>query len=608
MDGRPMRDWRLPIQPNSLIAVFSTIAKSALLVPLAECIGQLKWTYFQTPQSKPVNRLYDFDVATRGPWGAFTFVYKLRLKKSAALASFGAALTILSLGFEPFTQQVLRVYSKPALLVNATGTVSSSNSFSDASSIEKADLIGIVHPLTVDFTDHVALQDINLLSNVYCPTIECKLDEFTSLGLCESCSSEDVTFDGDFWNGGNLADEDFRGCGNFVKSSYNATYQHFYFNYTAYTAMTDYVAATQPYQWGRMCNIKKSGYPELVLWITTSRYLNESYPSITAVDPGDTASGGYQFGIIRLTRSKIDGTYSLFSAPDGSPTFVLSTEFPPQIEYCVGNFEGYQVAMEPFKLPLQAISVFTCFKSTSDLTRVGETDRLGLVNGTISHCQLSYCAKRYHNITVRNTVVNYGSVEEFPLIPTGDDPYKVAIGYDQAFRAEDLNETFYLGNYSRLWLAASTSRILKSTTLSTYFFEYFLHHTWSYFFQGLAQVGSKVIQGPGNFAAINNTSDAYGPEIFVDVRWAWLAYPLALLVYSALFLFLTALGSRRRSYLFKNSILAVLVHGLEGWDAVDCPELLTVAKERNSDLKRALGPAKASLIENDDGLLKLKRD
>ncbi|KAI4674050.1 uncharacterized protein J4E88_008517 [Alternaria novae-zelandiae] len=606
MYGKPMRDWRLPIQPNSLIAVFSTIAKSALLVPLAECIGQLKWIYFQTPQSKPINRLYDFDVATRGPWGAFTFLYKLRLRKSAALASFGAALTILSLGFEPFTQQVLRVYSKPALLVNTTGTVSSSNSFSDVSSTENADLIGIEHPLTVGFTDHVALQDINLLSNVYCPTTECKLDEFTSLGLCESCSSEDVVFDGDFWNGGNFADEDFQGCGNSVESSYNASSQHFYFNYTA---MTDYVAAMQPYRWERMCTIKKPGYPELVLWITASRYLNESYPSVGVVDTDLAAFGGYQFGIVRLERSKIDRTYSLFSAMSGSPVWSLSIAYPPQIEYCIGDFEGYQdVITEPFELPLQTISAFTCFKSSSNITRVGEIDRLGLVNGTVSHCQMNYCAKRYHNITVRNTVVNYDSVEEWPLIPTGDDPYMVTSGYDQAFRAEGLNETFYLGNSSRLWLAASTSRILKSTTLSTYLLEYFLDHTWSYFFRGFAEVGSKVIQGPGNSAAINNTSEAYGPDIFVDVRWAWLAYPLALLVYSALFLSLTALGSRRRSYLFKNSILAVLVHGLEGWDAADCPELLTVAKERISDLKRALGPAKVSLAENDDGLLKLKRD
>ncbi|KAH6852919.1 hypothetical protein BKA58DRAFT_444724 [Alternaria rosae] len=549
MDGKPMIDWKLPIQPNSLIAVFSTIAKSALPVPLAECIGQLKWIYFHTPQSKPVNRLYDFDVATRGPCGAFTFRYKLRLRKSAALASFGAVLTILSLGFEPFTQQVLRVYSEPALLANTTGTVSSSNSFSDVSSIENAGLIGIEHPLTVGFTDHVALQDINLLNNVYCPTTECELDEFTSLGFCESCNSEDVTFDGDFWNGGNFADEDFQGCGKSVESSYNASSQHFYFNYTA---MTDYVTDTQPYSWERMWTIKKPGYPELVLWITASRYLNETYPSIGVVDPDLAAFGGYQFGIIRLERSKIDGTYSLFSA--------------------MRDFEGYQdVITELFKLPLQTISAFTCFKSTSNLTRVGEIDRLGLVNETVSHCQLNYCAKRYHNITVRNTVVSYDSAEEWPLLPPGDDSYKVTSGYDEAFHAEGLNETFYLGNYSRLWLAASTSRILKSTTLSIYLLEYFLDHTWSYFFRGFAEVGSKVIQGPGNYAAIYNTSAAYGPDTFVD-------------------------------------ILAVLVHGLQGWAAADYPELLTVANELNSDLKRAMGPAKASLGENDDGLLKLKRD
>ncbi|OAL47235.1 hypothetical protein IQ07DRAFT_478058, partial [Pyrenochaeta sp. DS3sAY3a] len=69
MDGQPMRRWTLPIQPNSLVAVFSTIAKSALLVPLSECIGQLKWTFFDTPKMKPLDRLHAFDKASRGPWG-----------------------------------------------------------------------------------------------------------------------------------------------------------------------------------------------------------------------------------------------------------------------------------------------------------------------------------------------------------------------------------------------------------------------------------------------------------------------------------------------------------------------------------------------------------
>jgi hypothetical protein len=111
--------------------------------PLAESIGLLKWIYFQTPQAKTVNRLDGFDAATRGQWGALTFLCKSRLRKSAALASFGAALTIMSLDFESFTQQVLRLYSKPTLLVNSTGTVGSSSAFSGVSSIGNAGLVGM---------------------------------------------------------------------------------------------------------------------------------------------------------------------------------------------------------------------------------------------------------------------------------------------------------------------------------------------------------------------------------------------------------------------------------------------------------------------------------
>ncbi|KAI4706553.1 hypothetical protein J4E89_008620 [Alternaria sp. Ai002NY15] len=354
--------------------------------------------------------------------------------------------------------------------------------------------------------------------------------------------------------------------------------------------------------------MKKQGYPDMDIWITMKYRGDNMWPKVGVTSSDMALANGYRLGIIRMERDLIDNTFISITASNGDPMWNPSNS-TPQIEFCIGDYERYQddVVLEPYKLPLPAVSAFACFKSTSDITRIGEIDRLGLINGTISYCKLSYCAKRYYGMTVRNTIVSYDSVEEWPLHPTGD-PYKAGPGYDQAFRAEGLNETFYIGNHSTIWLGSAAARILKSTTLSTYFMTYHKRHTWAEFFRGFAEVGSKVIQGPGNSAAINNTSEAYGPEIFVDVRWAWLAYPLALLVYSTLFLLLTALGSRRRSYLFKNSILAVLVHGLEGWDAADCPELLTVAKERNSDLKRALESAKASFAENDDGLLKLKRD
>lgn len=131
-----------PIQPNSLVAIFSTIAKSALLVPVSECIGQLKWVYFQVTQSKPLGQLHEFDRASRGPWGSLTFLLRLRLERCALLASLGATLTILSLGFEPFTQQVLSFYSQPTVLSNVTGTVSSSLAFSDVWGATNSDITG----------------------------------------------------------------------------------------------------------------------------------------------------------------------------------------------------------------------------------------------------------------------------------------------------------------------------------------------------------------------------------------------------------------------------------------------------------------------------------
>jgi hypothetical protein len=128
MDGKPMRKWTLPIQPNSLIAVFSTITKSALLVAIAESIGQLKWGYFD--RARNIRHMQNFDEASRGPWGAFAFLWRTR--GTSVLAAFGSAITVLMLGFEPFTQQIIELHTQEAVLLNTTGFVASTNSFTSS--------------------------------------------------------------------------------------------------------------------------------------------------------------------------------------------------------------------------------------------------------------------------------------------------------------------------------------------------------------------------------------------------------------------------------------------------------------------------------------------
>lgn len=127
VQDKPLADWKLPIQPNSLVAVFSTIAKSALLVPIAECISQLKWSYFESPRM--LSQMEVFENASRGPWGALIMLWKIRATSS--LASVGALITVLLLAFEPFTQQVVRVETKDIWMSNETSTVSYTSAFKD---------------------------------------------------------------------------------------------------------------------------------------------------------------------------------------------------------------------------------------------------------------------------------------------------------------------------------------------------------------------------------------------------------------------------------------------------------------------------------------------
>jgi hypothetical protein len=127
MDGKPTRMWKLPIQPNSLVAVFSTIAKSALLVPIAEGMGQLKWDFFARPGR--IVHMQTFDEASRGPWGATVLLWKVRL--ASLLAAFGSIITILLLAFEPFTQQVIDFNTRRAILANTSGFVMRTSMFTD---------------------------------------------------------------------------------------------------------------------------------------------------------------------------------------------------------------------------------------------------------------------------------------------------------------------------------------------------------------------------------------------------------------------------------------------------------------------------------------------
>ena len=179
---KPLPSWPSVLGINSLVAIFSSVFKVALLYPITEGISELKWIWFAF--SQPVSDFDRFDSASRGPWGAFKLLIKHPLN---LFTSLGAAIMILSLGVDPFTQQVLRFYNCPIAINGATATIARTNNYS----------IGVDTALDPKMVAALYQGMLNPPANAsvamsnYCPSGNCTFPHsgnvaYSSLAICSS--------------------------------------------------------------------------------------------------------------------------------------------------------------------------------------------------------------------------------------------------------------------------------------------------------------------------------------------------------------------------------------------------------------------------------------
>jgi hypothetical protein len=100
LNGKPLNAWAPGL---TIITILSKVASAALILPISEAIGQLKWTWFHGKKSRDAFDFEIFDKASRGAWGS---VMLLCRTKGRSLAALGALLTILLLAIDTFFQQV----------------------------------------------------------------------------------------------------------------------------------------------------------------------------------------------------------------------------------------------------------------------------------------------------------------------------------------------------------------------------------------------------------------------------------------------------------------------------------------------------------------------
>ncbi|TKX25159.1 hypothetical protein C1H76_2389 [Elsinoe australis] len=187
--GDPVADWEFgSFTLNSIVALLSTIMRVALMVPIAGAIGQQKWLWFQTRQtrqpgrasSNPLEDIELIDSASRGPWGGLVFLTR---RFGLHLGTLGAILGIVSLGMGTFTQIVV---TSKIHVVNSTITA--------PSRVESFDIDRLLTDRGIEFRRAFdqALLNANdtQLEMPTCPTGNCHWPIFSTLGMCGSCQDQ----------------------------------------------------------------------------------------------------------------------------------------------------------------------------------------------------------------------------------------------------------------------------------------------------------------------------------------------------------------------------------------------------------------------------------
>lgn len=196
---KPLPDWPYRTSANTVISILSAVLKACAAFVLAEGISDSKWKWYQANRS--LHDLVVFDNASRGPWGCFTLLMAPR--GLHPIPSLGAALVVLTLVLDPFTQQLIHYYDCRQVSTKLHATLPRSTMYCEttqalsATTPPPAELIG--------FIDQGLFNPTDIKTPFVCTTGNCTFDHFFStLGFCST--REDMSSQLTFTNGAEYPD------------------------------------------------------------------------------------------------------------------------------------------------------------------------------------------------------------------------------------------------------------------------------------------------------------------------------------------------------------------------------------------------------------------
>ncbi len=610
-DGQPQQAWPYNhLTLNGLVALLSTFTRTALLVPVAAAISQEKWLWF-FPQKRsrstgrPLEHLEVIDQASRGAWGSLKMIWTTKARHSLTL---GGLLMVLSLGFDTFSQQILSVRFRSVV----SGDPGQSASFARSEVFGPDNLIGISlvsspgatvgPPVGVPgFANTTGVSNAASLAlraavangilggnvpelSIHCSTGKCTWPTVPTLGMCGGCT--DVT--------GNLT----KTCGqkDFVhtgKYSFIPNGTESYCNYSLPSGVNF------------LSTISKSFFGTITM--VSDFVVNNTY--------GDV----YSQSVPRLPLTN--------PAINLGPYFELLNKTPDSVGAIIPYVANFESIYAPWN------------KSGDSRTQIAPINE----NVSATECALWLCVQAY-NVSVNSGRPSQSMIKSWSRakwMGLQGDEYKLAFkDLPTEFNiAPESNFSVALDALTNLYylfgVSSSVSQAVQNFTCDASTPDCHLPTTgnnntvtlgtvsdsslalaiwessqdWDKWIQGIARSVTNNIRTYSS--APNDTEafyagQAYLTESYIHVRWAWIAYPAAMVFGSLVYLLIVIWQSRRsrtyECYAWKDSALALLSVSLDQ----DTMDKAKGALAKPGELSERIGRDNV-VLENDWGTLALHR-
>ncbi|KAL4879287.1 hypothetical protein BJY04DRAFT_220407 [Aspergillus karnatakaensis] len=493
---------------NTIVSILSTASKSSLIFAMSSAIGQLKWISFRKERA-PLYDLQLADDAGRGPLGSFLILLRY---KGRAVVCVGAAVIVLGLAFEPFMQQIISypIRQTPSADLHA--------------SVKRAQY-PLFYNAAFDIID-AAMAGVwseNFETSPICPSGNCTFAPYRSTGWCSKC--EDAT-----------SQARLVGCSTddnatlFTRSECRVVLPHGNSSLTT----NDLKSVQDRARLGIM------SVPGSLMWAVSNPFAPEDTINTTIAGVKSPSTVFAHAELVIPTFS--NGTYYATAKELKIRRVTQCVLTPCSRQYTVSVTQGVptvNVSAPDYGEDFQRGDGRYCWKPTQ--------------TGRPAHTSNLTYTELY------NSNVSYIDTRETPLVSAAQSVIcPVSI----------IPEGLSSWPFSAIWLDYKRTNPQKPQLLERIDGRWESEVSFRALRVGLESIVRNIAASLTKVGLEHANDTVYGAvyitEVYVQVTWAFIALPTALIVMGTFFLVLTILISSRQDVgLWKTSILPAFYHGLD---------------------------------------------